>query len=48
MSKKTLYIILAVVVVVLLYVWSSYNGLVSANVAIDGQWSQVETQYHQI
>ena len=43
--KKTWLIILAVVVLGGLYVWSSYNGLVSGGVAIDGQWAQVETQY---
>lgn len=43
--KKSTYIIIAVVVLVLLYGWTTYNGLVSANVAIDGQWAQVETQY---
>lgn len=43
--KKFTLIILAVVVVVLLYSWTTYNGLVSGSVAIDGQWAQVETQY---
>jgi LemA protein len=43
--KKTLYIIGAIVVLVLIYGWFTYNGLVSANVAADGQWAQVETQY---
>ena len=43
--KKTWIIILASVVLALLYVWSAYNGLVSATVGIDGQWAQVETQY---
>ena len=43
--NKTLWIVLGLVVVVLGYVWMSYNGFVSASVAIDGQWAQVETQY---
>lgn len=43
--KKSWIIVLAVVVLGGLYVWSSYNGLVSGGVAIDGQWAQVETQY---
>ncbi len=43
--KKAKWIILAVAVIALLYVWSAYNGLVSGGVAIDGQWAQVETQY---
>ena len=43
--KKTLLIILAIVVVVGIYAWSTYNGLVTTNVAADTQWKQVETQY---
>ena len=43
--KKPFYIIGAVVVLVLLYSWMTYNSLVGANVAVDGQWAQVETQY---
>lgn len=43
--KKSLYIVGAIVVVVLLYGWSAYNTLVSANVAVDAEWAQVETQY---
>lgn len=42
--KKT-YIILGVIVLILLYGWMSYNGLVSANENADTQWAQVETQY---
>ncbi len=44
MNKLT-WIILAVVVVVVLYSWSLYNGLVKANENMTGQWAQVETQY---
>lgn len=43
--KKTLIIIVAVVVIAGLYAWSSYNSLVTLNVAADTQWKQVETQY---
>lgn len=43
--KKIVWIVLAVIVLAMLYVWSAYNGLVSGGVAIDGQWAQVETQY---
>lgn len=43
--KKTLYIIIAVVILVGLYVGLTYNGLVTLNVAADTQWKQVETQY---
>lgn len=28
-----------------LYVWSSYNGLVTGNESITNQWAQIETQY---
>jgi len=43
--KKTLLIILAVVVILGLWVWASYNRLVTASEGVDGQWAQVETQY---
>lgn len=36
---------IAVVVLVLLYGWSMYNGFVGKNEAVDGQWAQVETAY---
>jgi len=32
-------------VVLVLYSWSLYNGLVKASENIDGQWAQVQTQY---
>jgi len=43
--KKTLLIILVVVVLLGLYAWSSYNSLVSLNESADAQWAKVETQY---
>lgn len=43
--SKTIWIVLAVVVVIALYAGSVYNGLVKANEGIEGQWAQVETQY---
>ncbi len=43
--KKTLIAIIAVVIIVVLYGMSTYNGLVTLNVAADTQWKQVETQY---
>ncbi|MCR4311511.1 MAG: LemA family protein [Candidatus Taylorbacteria bacterium] len=42
--KKT-YIIVGIIVLALLYTLSVYNGLVTANVGVDGQWAQVEAQY---
>lgn len=46
MKKKT-WIIIVIAAVVLIGAWllSSYNNLVSANEAVDGQWAQVEAQY---
>lgn len=44
MNKFT-WAILGVIVVLVLYSWSLYNGLVKANENITGQWAQVETQY---
>lgn len=43
--KKTLITILVVVVLLLLYGWSSYNNLVSYREAATAQWHQVETDY---
>lgn len=34
-----------IVVLVVLYGWSKYNTLVKANIAVDTQWAQVESQY---
>jgi LemA protein len=43
--KKTLIIIGIVIVLLVAWGWSSYNGFVSANEAVNNQWAQVETQY---
>lgn len=43
--KKTLLIILGIIVIFGLYAWSFYNGLVKQSQAIDGQWAQVENQF---
>ena len=43
--KKTLLIILVLAVVLIGWMWSSYNRLVVANENVDTQWAQVETQY---
>ncbi len=38
-------IVIAVVVLLLLWIFSTYNSLVGAKGAVDGAWAQVETQY---
>ena len=43
--NKTLWIVLAIVVIVGVYVWTGYNSFVTLNTAVDGQWAQVETVY---
>lgn len=44
--KKTIWIaVIAVVVIIAGWFWSSYNRLVTANEGVDNQWAQVETQY---
>ena len=43
--KSFLYGVLAFVAVIGIYLWSTYNGLVTLNENVDGQWAQVETQY---
>lgn len=43
-STKTI-IISVIGLLLVLWVWSSYNSLVKASVAVDTQWAQVETVY---
>ncbi len=43
--SKTKWIVLGVAVLVVLYVWSSYNKLVTLNQNADAQWAQVESNY---
>lgn len=47
MSKTNLSLIIVLVVAVLIggYLWSFYNGLVSQDQGIKGQWAQVENQF---
>lgn len=43
--KRPWVIGLAVVILLGVYLISSYNGFVGASAAVDAQWAQVETQY---
>jgi LemA protein len=44
--KKTIWIVvIAAVVLIGGWLWSSYNNLVTASEGVDGQWAQVEAQY---
>lgn len=43
--KKVLFIILAIIIVIAIWVVVLYNGLVSKNEAVSNQWAQVETVY---
>jgi LemA protein len=43
--KKTWIVPVAIVAVLALWALGSYNSLVTAETAVDTQWSQVETQY---
>ncbi len=43
--KKSTWIILAVVALIVLWGITGYNRLVSLNAGVDNQWAQVETQY---
>lgn len=48
MSKTTkivLGIIIALVVLIVGFVWSTYNGIVTVNLAANTQWANVETVY---
>ncbi|MSR71263.1 MAG: LemA family protein [Candidatus Taylorbacteria bacterium] len=43
--KKITWIVLIIVVLVILFAWSSYNRFVSLSESVNNQWAQVETQY---
>lgn len=43
--KKALIIILALAIIIVAWLWTSYNKLVTANEQVDNQWAQVEVQY---
>jgi LemA protein len=43
--KKSTIIIIAVIVILLGYVGTTYNKLITAKTSADAQWAQVETQY---
>jgi len=45
MKNKTWLIVGAIVLVVVIYFFGTYNSFISGREAIDGQWAQVETQY---
>jgi len=45
MKKTTWIIIIAVVVIIVGWVWVSYNRLVTANEGVNNQWAQVQVQY---
>ncbi len=42
---KTAHFILIAVIIVVVWVWTGYNGLVTASEKVDESWAQVETQY---
>ncbi len=45
-SRAILWIVIGGIILVIgMWVLSGYNSLVTANVHVDGSWSQVETQY---
>jgi LemA protein len=43
--KKSLLIILAIIVVAGLWIVGQYNGLVTGRASVDTAWSNVEVQY---
>lgn len=42
---KLKYVVIGIVVLLVLWVWTGYNGLVSSKAAVEASWAQVETQY---
>jgi len=45
MKKPVIIGIVIFIAIIGIYIWSTYNGLITANENIDNQWAQVETQY---
>ncbi len=43
--KKSVLIIIAVAIILIIWAVSSYNGLVNMEEGVNGQWANVETQY---
>ena len=43
--SRTVWIIIGVVVILGVWLFSTYNGLVSAHANVEGKWAQVQTQY---
>ncbi len=43
--NKILAVVIGIVLLIGISLFGSYNNLVTQNIAIDGQWAQVETQY---
>ena len=43
--SRTTYIIIGILVVLVGWVWTGYNGLVSGKAAVEGAWANVETSY---
>ena len=39
-----LYVVIAIVVLIILYVWSLYNGLVTGSTEVDEAWAQIDVQ----
>ncbi len=39
------YVVLGIALLLVLWVWSGYNGLITARERVDATWAQVETQY---
>jgi LemA protein len=40
----TLWIVLGIVVIVILFLWGAYNGLVRARIAVKNAWAQIDVQ----
>jgi len=43
--KKKNFLLIAIAIIVVGWLWTGYNGLVTAKEGVDASWAQVETQY---
>lgn len=44
-SSPVLWILLGIALAAIVWIWSGYNGLITARESVNASWAQVETQY---
>ncbi len=44
-KNYTMYILIGLIAIAVLWIWSSYNGITKADIAAEDSWAKVETSY---